>query len=115
LVCLLLIPICSAASYTDISVAQEKLAGNHDAIILLDVHNHNTNNAFDDGNNTWDIAKTDGTNIIGGSWLGGNYLSDYTGNDSDGDGLGNTLLPYNSSCSIQNGGDYLPLVKPSAP
>ena len=76
---------------------------------------NNRNNAYDEGNNTWNIAKTDGTNIIGGSWLGGNYWSDYTGEDSDGDGLGNTLLPYNSSGDIQNGGDYLPLVKPSAP
>ena len=49
---------------------------------------NNTNNAYDDGNNTWNIAKTDGTNIIGGSWLGGNYWSDYTGEDLDADGLG---------------------------
>jgi parallel beta-helix repeat protein len=76
---------------------------------------NNRNNAYDEGNNTWDIAKTDGTNIIGGSWLGGNYWSDYTGEDSDGDGLGDTMLPYNSSGGIQNGGDYLPLVKSSAP
>jgi len=49
---------------------------------------NNTNNAYDDGNNTWHIAKTDGTNIIGDSWLGGNYWSDYTGEDLDADGLG---------------------------
>lgn len=30
--------------------------------------------------------------------------------DTDGDELGDTLLPYNSSGGIQNGGDYLPLV-----
>ena len=76
---------------------------------------NNTNNAYDDGNNTWNIAKTDGTNIIGGSWLGGNYWSDYTGEDLDADGLGDTRLPYNSSGDIKNGGDWLPLVKPSAP
>ena len=71
---------------------------------------NNTNNAYDDGNNTWNITKTAGTNIIGGSWLGGNYWSDYEGEDLNGDGLGDTLLPYNSSENIQNGGDYLPLV-----
>ncbi len=70
---------------------------------------NNTNNAYDDGNNIWNLTKTIGTNIIGGSWLGGNYWSDYAGNDADSDGLGDTLLPYNSSGSITNGGDFLPL------
>jgi len=37
---------------------------------------NNTNNAYDNGNNIWNITKTEGTNIIGGSWLGGNYWSD---------------------------------------
>ncbi len=70
----------------------------------------NPNNANDDGNNIWNITKTPGTNIIGGSWLGGNYWSNYAGEDLDGDGLGNTLVPYNSNGEIVNGGDYLPLV-----
>jgi uncharacterized repeat protein (TIGR01451 family) len=71
---------------------------------------NNTNNAYDDGNNIWNTTKTAGTNIIGGSWLGGNYWSDYAGTDTDGDGLGDTLLPYNSSGEIIAGGDYQPLV-----
>ncbi|HJH28519.1 MAG TPA: hypothetical protein C5S51_02315, partial [Methanosarcinaceae archaeon] len=70
----------------------------------------NTNNAIDDGNNIWNTTKTAGLNIIGGSWLGGNYWSDYDGSDSDGDGLGDTLLPYNSLGAITNEGDYLPLI-----
>lgn len=72
---------------------------------------NNTNNARDDGNNIWNIRKTVGTNIIGGSWLGGNYWSDYAGEDVNGDGLGETSIPYNSGGNITNGGDELPIVR----
>ena len=80
--------------------------------IIYNNYFNNMNNAYDNGNNIWNITKTAGTNILGGSWLGGNYWSDYAGTDTDGDGLGDTLLPYNSSGNIQSGGDYLPLVSP---
>ena len=65
----------------------------------------NTNNAYDDGSNQWNATVTTGPNIIGGSFIGGNYWSDYTGADTDGGGLGNT------SYSIAGGGnfDYHPL------
>jgi parallel beta-helix repeat protein len=76
---------------------------------------NNTNNAYDSGNNVWNITKIQGRNIVDGSWLGGNYWSDYTGQDTNGDGLGDTLLPYNSSGNITNGGDWLPLVSKQPP
>ncbi|RCV62838.1 CASH domain-dontaining protein [Methanophagales archaeon] len=68
------------------------------------------NNARDDGSNIWDISPTLGGNIIGGSWLAGNYWSDYAGIDANGDGLGDTLLPYNANGDILIGGDMHPLV-----
>ena len=72
---------------------------------------NNTNNAYDNGTNVWNITNTTGPNIIGGSWLGGNYWSDYAGIDNDGDGLGDTMLPYNTSGGIQQGGDWHPLTE----
>ncbi len=68
---------------------------------------NNTNNSYDNGDNIWNITKTEGKNIIGGLYLGGNYWSDYAGNDSNHDGLGDT--PYSIPPDINNN-DYLPLV-----
>ena len=71
---------------------------------------NNENNAWINGNNKINISKTAGTNILGGPYFGGNYWSDYAGADLNGDGFGDTLLPYDASGNIKYGGDWHPLV-----
>jgi len=79
------------------------------------------NNYFDNTDNfysassppnlaTFNITKTLGTNILGGSYLGGNFWNLYSGTDENGDGLGDSS--YNLYGSYY---DYLPLVDNSAP
>ena len=88
--------------------------------IIYNNYFNNTNNFLFTGTtyvNAWNVTKKPGTNIIGGSYLGGNFWANPSGIgisqiclDSDTDGLCDSEYSLNG-----NNSDYLPLKYKSAP
>jgi parallel beta-helix repeat protein len=82
-------------------------------------NNYFGDNALDNAKssdaNNWNTTLTNGTNIIGGPFIGGNFWDSYVGADNGsggrvaGDGIGDTGLPHDASGGISPWGDWLPL------
>lgn len=85
------------------------VSGASNTSVYDNIFQNNGTPADDDGSMTlWNKPKTAvNSNIVGGSFLGGNYWDDYSGADGDDDGLGDTPR---GIAGDANSSDALPLI-----
>jgi parallel beta-helix repeat protein len=87
------------------SISRNNIASNTDGFSIRESSNNNIyhNNLINNNNNVYTYNSV---NVWDDGYpSGGNYWSDYTGQDMNGDGLGDTLVPH-------RGLDYYPLISP---
>jgi parallel beta-helix repeat protein len=86
-----------------------------DNLVYENYVSHNNPNAYDEALkhlgmlNHWNTTRKEGNNIVGGSYIGGNYWSDYQGVDQNQDGIGDTPYTFETPGYYPNT-DYLPIV-----
>ncbi len=119
----------SGSSAENLTVHSCFIANDHASLQGYGVTNYADNSSFYNNyfNNTqrdafsastgtvWNTTPRAGINILGGSWIAGNYWPSYTGADLDNDGLGDTLVPFTSGGKIYDQGDYHPLLDTFVP
>jgi parallel beta-helix repeat protein len=101
---------------TSSCAGQTCAARNVGNFIYNNVFKNNAKNASDiPANEThWNHAKEAiAQNIVGGSWLGGNWWDDYMGTDGDGDGLGDTPYEIRDTTGTVLAQDTMPLLTTS--
>jgi len=105
---------CSDNSYRGISIGEYEIDYScHDNVVYFnELYNNSMNNAHDPTIvNHWNSTEPMAYQYNGSAYTNytGNYWSDYTGLDNDGDGIGDT--PYAISGGFTK--DWHPLIKPS--